>query len=244
MKTNRRNGNGFERSRDLFPQEKIFVVWLVDRCAQWQVDSQQRPDDVLFCFVLLKTMSSLVFHSSWSIDSIRKEYRRKIFLCRHSHFSFDSVDWISFLVRSKISRRTKAKKFELFDQHVKDEHDLSERRDDALSAIPAARSCLFLHFGARWTWHRPVPRRKHTDELARSVELTGAFHFPLKLNPTVNAFQRKFVNEVRRCEEMERKLRENFRSFYDLRARQAVLSFRFSRRWNKERRTGHIRPRR
>lgn len=27
------------------------------------------------------------------------------------------------------------------------------------------------------------------------------------LNPNVNAFQRKFVNEVRRCEEMERKLR-------------------------------------
>lgn len=30
--------------------------------------------------------------------------------------------------------------------------------------------------------------------------------FPLQLNPDVNAFQRKFVNEVRRCEEMERKL--------------------------------------
>ena len=27
------------------------------------------------------------------------------------------------------------------------------------------------------------------------------------MNPNVNAFQRKFVNEVRRCEEMERKLR-------------------------------------
>ena len=26
------------------------------------------------------------------------------------------------------------------------------------------------------------------------------------LNPTVNAFQRKYVNDVRRCEEMERKL--------------------------------------
>uniref|UniRef100_A0AAQ5YYY5 V-type proton ATPase subunit a n=1 Tax=Amphiprion ocellaris TaxID=80972 RepID=A0AAQ5YYY5_AMPOC len=29
------------------------------------------------------------------------------------------------------------------------------------------------------------------------------------LNPDVNVFQRKFVNEVRRCEEMDRKLREN-----------------------------------
>ena len=27
------------------------------------------------------------------------------------------------------------------------------------------------------------------------------------LNPDINAFQRKFVNEVRRCDEMERKLR-------------------------------------
>ena len=30
--------------------------------------------------------------------------------------------------------------------------------------------------------------------------------FLFQLNPDVNAFQRKFVNEVRRCEEMERKL--------------------------------------
>ena len=29
----------------------------------------------------------------------------------------------------------------------------------------------------------------------------------VQMNPEVNAFQRKFVNEVRRCDEMERKLR-------------------------------------
>lgn len=34
------------------------------------------------------------------------------------------------------------------------------------------------------------------------------FLFLLQLNPDVNVFQRKFVNEVRRCEEMDRKLRK------------------------------------
>jgi hypothetical protein len=29
----------------------------------------------------------------------------------------------------------------------------------------------------------------------------------LQMNPDVNAFQRKYVNDVRRCDEMERKLR-------------------------------------
>lgn len=34
--------------------------------------------------------------------------------------------------------------------------------------------------------------------------------FNLQLNPDVNVFQRKFVNEVRRCEEMDRKLSMSF----------------------------------
>lgn len=33
------------------------------------------------------------------------------------------------------------------------------------------------------------------------------FLFTLQLNPNVNAFHRNFVNEVKRCDEMERKLR-------------------------------------
>ena len=38
-------------------------------------------------------------------------------------------------------------------------------------------------------------KRKHNIDFFKQV------------NPNVNAFQRKFVNEVRRCDEMERKLR-------------------------------------
>ena len=40
--------------------------------------------------------------------------------------------------------------------------------------------------------------------------------FSRQLNPDVNAFQRKFVNEVRRCEEMERKLRKWTREILDV----------------------------
>ena len=39
-----------------------------------------------------------------------------------------------------------------------------------------------------------------------TVFLSYTDGFSCQLNPDVNAFQRKFVNEVRRCEEMERKL--------------------------------------
>ena len=35
-----------------------------------------------------------------------------------------------------------------------------------------------------------------------------------QLNPDVNAFQRKFVNEIMRCEEMERKLSKLFIHFF------------------------------
>lgn len=38
------------------------------------------------------------------------------------------------------------------------------------------------------------------------VPFISMFSLFSQLNPDVNAFQRKFVNEVRRCEEMDRKL--------------------------------------
>lgn len=40
-----------------------------------------------------------------------------------------------------------------------------------------------------------------------NFNISSLLFFPhLQLNPDVNVFQRKFVNEVRRCEEMDRKL--------------------------------------
>lgn len=41
----------------------------------------------------------------------------------------------------------------------------------------------------------------------KCIVILKLFSHP-QLNPDVNVFQRKFVNEVRRCDEMERKLRE------------------------------------
>jgi len=61
---------------------------------------------------------------------------------------------------------------------------------------------------------------RRTHELTHTVYVQPIFSIisivrcRLQLNPTVNAFQRKFVNEVRRCEEMERKLRECVFSFF------------------------------
>lgn len=42
---------------------------------------------------------------------------------------------------------------------------------------------------------------------------TPFFHTLPQLNPDINVFQRKFVNEVRRCEEMDRKLSRSLNMF-------------------------------
>lgn len=46
-----------------------------------------------------------------------------------------------------------------------------------------------------------VKRERFRVEL---ILFHSSLGFPFQLNPTVNTFQRKYVNEVKKCEEMER----------------------------------------
>lgn len=51
---------------------------------------------------------------------------------------------------------------------------------------------------------------KESKALSCICSLFYSLPFPLQLNPTVNTFQRKYVNEVKKCEEMERILGKCF----------------------------------
>lgn len=110
-----------------------------------------------------------------------------------------------------------------------------QRGDDPGPALPAVRGRLLLCQRAGRAGEGPVPRRECPPPLAgtapaparrgRAAPGTPAPRSPgarapppsaaavlepslsPQLNPDVNVFQRKFVNEVRRCEEMDRKLR-------------------------------------
>ena len=52
-----------------------------------------------------------------------------------------------------------------------------------------------------------LPALEISAHSAGGVNVVSVVFFS-QLNPDVNVFQRKFVNEVRRCEEMDRKLSE------------------------------------